>query len=326
MQGRLLPARGGPASPLRIEEVVKAAQAKAHRDTSVSILRRAMAGMAKQAEGEVANALRGTLASFADPETAIEDAQETQDTQVVPSTSPDQSSPHVEPAKGLGESWAPVAADQAALGLHENEEKLAALLAERFFSHELEGMTELEKQAFIGSLVRGGIGAARSGMSALLGAGRGAAGALAARGGAAGRVGRFLQRPVQSPLSVARTGPGGLHIQARSPLGAAPRATPPPIPGGPYRAPGAAPAAAKAPEKIPDLTRHAKVVGGPVKPKSLTGTLLPYAVGGAALYGLYKGLPAAANWATEATRSPMAYNFGHQQFQYGYTPEGQAQF
>lgn len=320
MQGRLLPACGGPASHLTFEEIVKAAQAKAHRDTSVALLKQAMRNMAKQAEGELTNSLRGTLASFAGPEVSAQDAAETIETQSVPGTSPDPAPTPVPPAKGLGTDWAPVEADQATLGLHEGAEKLSHALAV------FQGMTELEKQAFLSSLVRGGIGAARSGMSALLGAGRGAAGALAARGGAAGRVGRFLQRPVQSPLSLARTGPGGVHIQARSPLGAGAAPKAPPPGGGPYRTSGTPPPVPRDAGKIPDLTRHAKVEGGPVKPKSLTGALLPGALLLGAGYGIYKGVPKALNWASSAANSPMAYNFGQQQYQYGYTPEGQAQF
>ena len=63
-----------------------------------------------------------------------------------------------------------------------------------------------------------------------------------------------------------------------------------------------------------------------MKPRGLVRSLLPGALLLGAGYGLYKGVPAAANWATRAASAPMAYGFGHQQYQYGYTPEGQAQF
>jgi len=288
MQGRLQPARGGPVS-LSIREVVKAAQAKAHRDTSVQILQGAISSLVKQAEGETGAALRSTLASH-DPELALEQAQDVADTQEEPGTTPGAPGSLVPPDKGLGTSWAPVEADRASIGLHEDQ----------------------EKQAFIRHI---------------LGAGRRGAAALAARGGKAGRVGRFLQRDVRSPVQVARTGKSSASVSARSPL--APAKTPPPIPAdaakaGPYRSPGKV---APAKEKVVDMTRHAKTVGqAPVKPKSLTRTLLPGALMLGAGYGLMKGVPAAINWADRAGSSPMAYNFGHQQYQYGFTPQGQAQF
>lgn len=229
--GRLLPAGGGQATPLAIGEVVKAAQAKAHRDTSVDMLRQAISGLVKSAT-----------------------------------------------------------------------------------SQEL----EQEKEAFI---------------RPLLAAGRRGAAALAARGGRTGRVGKFLQRDVRSPVQVARSGRTGATVTARSPLAPAKAASPPPVPkdaGGPYRTPGkvTTPVAAPA-EKVQDMTRHAKLVKDKpkgVKPKSLTRSLLPGAlmIGGA--YGLYKGVPAATNFMQQASRAPMAYNFGQQQYQYGYTPNGQAQF
>jgi hypothetical protein len=314
MRGRLLPARGGPGSPLTIREVVKAAQAKAHRDASVRLIRETFSGLVKQAEGETGAALRSTIGSAAGPELALEEADQVADTEVEDyGTSPSQKAEAVPPAPGRA-SWAPVRADKASIGLHEDQEKLSAVLSS-LFSGELEGLSELEKQAYLGRLLR---------------AGRGLAGRLAARGGATGRVGRLLQRDVRSPLQVARTGKGGLHVQARSPL--APSKTPPPIPrdAGAYRTaakpPAAAPkrsAARKVEDKVKSLGKPEGTVG---KPKSLTGALLPYALGGGALYGLYKGVPAAVNWASRAANQPMAYNFGHQQYQYGYTPQGQAQF
>jgi hypothetical protein len=45
-----------------------------------------------------------------------------------------------------------------------------------------------------------------------------------------------------------------------------------------------------------------------------------------AAYGLYKGVPRAAHFLSEAGEYPMAYGGGFQQYQHGFTPEGQAQF
>jgi hypothetical protein len=173
---------------------------------------------------------------------------------------------------------------------------------------QLEGMTELEKQAFLGRI---------------LAAGRRGAAALAARGGRTGRVGRFLQRDVRSPIQVARTSKGSASVSARSPL--APAKTPPPIPAdaGPYRTAAKPSAAKKTKAKSKSLGTPEAPVG---QPKSLTRSLLPGALMLGAGYGLYKGIPAAVNWASHAASRPMAYNFGHQQYLYGYGPQGQANF
>jgi hypothetical protein len=297
MQGRLLPARGGPASPLTIREVIKAAQAKAHRDASVQILSRAVAGLVKRAEGEGGAALRSTVGSLVGPQLAQQQAQEVADTKETPGAvlgPVDQAAP---PAKGLGTSWAPVEADRASTGLHEDQEKLSSLLS-AMFSGELEGMTELEKQAIVGQLL--------------------------ARG-------RGLLARLRSPIRRTTVEGAGTVRGFQSPL--RPKGQPPSIPkdapaaaartGAPYRTPGkVAPPA----EKIPDLTRHAKVVKDPVKPKSLTRALLPGALMLGAGYGLYKGVPAVAGWASRAASTPMAYGMGLRQYRYGYTPEGQAQF
>lgn len=317
MQGRLQPACGGPAALL--EELTKMAQAQAHRDMSVSMLQQAMAGLVKRAEGERINALRSTLASFAGPRVALADALETEDNQVVDSTSPDTSAQKVSPVKGRGESWAPNAADDPVLGRPEWN-KLAMRLTELPTSESLLA-TELAKQAFIGSLVRSGLGAARAGASALMGAGRGAAEALAVRGGTSGKIGRFLQRPVQSPLQVARQGSGGVHLQARSPIGPAPQPAQAIAKTDPYRTPGRVEPVKKTVKQAPKAQAPK-----PGKPRGLVRTLLPGALMLGTGYGLYKGVPAAVNWASSAADAPMAHNFGHQQYQYGYTPGGQAQF
>ena len=271
MQGRLQPARGGPASSFTVHEVVKVGQAKAHREASVQILQRAVAGLAKRASGEVSGALRSTLASFAGPELAREQAQEVAGTQETSGTAPGASGQLASPARGLGTSWAPGAADVVSIGLHEDQEKQA------FLRH-------------------------------VLGAGRRGASALAARGGRTGRVGRFLQRDVRHPLTSVKASPS------------VPRS------GGPYRTPGKVAPAAQTPSPTQQVKPRAAKPGAPVKPKSLTRSLLPGALMIGAGYGAIKGVPAAINWASRAANSPMAYNFGHQQYQYGYTPRGQAQF
>lgn len=290
MRGRLLPARGGPGSPLSVQEVIKAAQAKAHRDASVQRLREAVSSLVKQAEGELGASLRSTLGSRHGPELAAQAAEEVSDTEIHHGTSPGAPG-HLVPAdKGLGTHWAPNEADRASIGLHEDQ----------------------EKQAFVRQL---------------LATGRRGAASLAARGGRAGRVGRFLQRDVRNPIQVARTGKSSASVGVRSPM--APSKTPPPIPadaakGGPYRSPGKV---APPREKVVDMTRHAKAVGGPgFKPRGLTSTLAGPALAIGGLAGLYYGVPKAVNWATRAGASPMAYNFGHQQYMYGFSPEGQAQF
>jgi hypothetical protein len=274
MQGRLIPnnpASGRREYPLTLQEVVKAAQAKAHRDTSVQSLRRAMTKLARQSMTQ-------------------ENPREVLDVPGPPEGA-------VPPARGRGLSWSPEAAEEAVLALQKDT---------------------MEKEAF------------------LLSAGRRLAASLAARGGRMGRVGRFLQRDVRSPVQIARSGRGSVNVSVRNPV---PKPKPPPVPkdtGGPYRAPGtvASPPATppmtpqQVPDRfLPDMTRHAKLEGASKpKGKSLTRALLP----GAALIGtgalLYKGLPAAANFAQQASNAPMAYNMGHQQFMYGYSPEGQAQF
>ncbi len=290
MQGRLLLARGEPVSPLTIREVVKAAQAKAHREASVQVLQQAIAGLVKRASGETSGALRSTLASFASPELAQQEAQEVADTQETPGTTPGAPGQLAPPAKGLGGQWAPGAADATSMGLHEDQ----------------------EKRAYLGRI---------------LAAGRRGAAALASKGGTTGRVGRFLQRDVRSPVQF---GASKRRVSAgvRSPL--APSKTPPPIPKdvGPYKTlakPSTKPSATQ--ERVVEVRpTKGSLKRPPVKPKSLTRSLLPGALMLGAGYGLYKGVPAAMNWASRAASSPMAYNFGHQQYQYGYTPQGQAQF
>jgi hypothetical protein len=186
------------------------------------------------------------------------------------------------------------------MGLNEGSEKLSAILS-TIFSGELNNLSELEKKAFLGRL---------------LASGRGAAAALAARKGTAGKVGKFLQRPIQNPIQTATLGGAGKVRQLRSPLGAAPASSTPLAPsgkGGPYRSLGEV----LGPKKSD--VRH-------VKSKSLVRTLAPTAALLGTGYLAYKGIPAAARFAEQASSNPMAYNFGHQQFQYGYTPEGQAQF
>jgi len=82
-----------------------------------------------------------------------------------------------------------------------------------------------------------------------------------------------------------------------------------------------APAATGAPPTAPPV---APPVGrqGP----GLIGSLVPGALMAGAAYGLYKGVPRAAHFLSEAGEYPMAYGGGFQQYQHGFTPEGQAQF
>jgi hypothetical protein len=302
MRGYLVPASGGPALTkishvVDVEEVVKAAVAKAHRDTSVFHLSRAMR---KLAEGEAAAAMEGSLAEQYGPDTALQELQE-QSGRSVPSVLPPEGEDgalkrHVMPVQALGREGVPQGLQRAYENLHE----------------------EKEKEAFI---------------RPLLALGRRGAAALARAPGRMGRVGSFLQRPIQSPLQLARSGPGALTARVRSPLGKAPIVTSGPVPrpagapggpGGPFRAP-AKPPAGRGPTRRSKGTT--KPTGGPkTKPKGLIRTLLPGALLAGGAYAAYKGVPAALRAVTEAQRYPMPYSFGYKQYQYGYTPEGQAQF
>jgi len=170
----------------------------------------------------------------------------------------------------------------------------------------------------------------------LLAAGRGAASRLAAKGGRTGRVGRFLQRPVRSPVSVGKSGPGAATARVRSPLGAGPKAPAgkPAPSGAPYRAPAAG---APVPKATKDATRgksqvaarraqqqtaqEAEITKRVGKRKGLVQTLLPGALLGGVGYGLYKGVPAAVNFASTASNRPMAPGLGYQSYGWGFDPQ-----
>lgn len=191
-----MPAHGGPAIPLSINEVIKVAQKEAHVDASVDFLRSAMASIVKKAE-------------FRE---------------------------HME-----------------------NPPLIPLALGQRIGQS-----SEMEKQALISSLILGG--------KRLL--------------GAAGRVWRGPAAAKAGSKAMSSTG----VVKALKPKG----------------------------KDIPARM--------PVKPKSLTRQLLPGALLLGTGYGAMKGIPAAVNWASRAKDYPLAYNFGQRQYQYGYTPDGQAQF
>jgi hypothetical protein len=304
MRGYLVPAGGGPALNkishiLDEREVIKAAVAKAHRDSSV---RAVTSTMRKLAAGEEAAVMEGSLAEQYGPDVALQELREQSDRtvgSVLPPEGEDGALKRpVAPDKGLGREDVPAGLQRAYEGLHE----------------------EQEKEAFL---------------RPLLALGRRGAAALARRGGRLGRVGSFLQRPIQSPLQVAGAGPGAVVGRVRSPLGQAPIVTSSPIP-----RPGAAAGRTKGPFREPgevkSWTRPAKrrTKGQPsqepptrgVKPKGLIRSLLPGALLAGGAYAAYKGVPAALRGITAASHHPMAYNFGYKQYQYGYSPEGQAQF
>jgi hypothetical protein len=230
----------------------------------------------------------------------------------------------------------------------------------------LNGMSEMEKDAFIGKLLQ---------------LGRGAASRMASSGNRyISRAGQHLQRGIRNPVQVTRYGPAGFAAEARSPLAAVAPPIPHPRPSVAPGAPGWAPgrhvtdpyrrAATGAPvpkgdlgptlppgtmppvdkparkgmferlgEKVKgrmDLSRQRQAAAAAeakaakttkeVKSRSLLGSLVPGAILAGGAYGLYKGVPAAVNMATEASRYPMAMGQGFRQYQYGYTPDGQAQF
>jgi hypothetical protein len=183
----------------------------------------------------------------------------------------------------------------------------------------LHEMDEVEKQAFIFRLAR-----------------RGAA-ALARRGGRAGRVGSFLQKPLRSPVT-ATAGKGSASVGVRSPLGKAPIVTNKTIPkpgvlpeddvaaaiakkgGGPGRAPGT-----RAPKKSQGKAVKRKAPEGPT-PEPRGGYLRKPIKGLAAaglisggLYAASKGGSRAVNELQQATARPMPANVsGHSQYGWGF--------
>lgn len=115
-----------------------------------------------------------------------------------------------------------------------------------------------------------------------------------------------------------------------APVPQAPAAAPPPIPAAASKKPALDLASSKAPietaAKAKSKSKVVEEVAKEEKPKSLMRQLaLPALVAGTG-YGLYKGIPAVANIAQQSAAMPRAYGGGLQQYQYGYTPGGQAQF
>lgn len=282
MKGRLVPARGVPAKPLSVQEVVKVAQAQAHLDASEIIIRQTFSDFAKHAEGEIANSLRSTIADRVGPVVAIQEALESKDTSVSPGTQPSATTEADPASTSRLPTSMPVAADVASLGLHEDLNKQSAVR----ISGLAQGLSEREKRAFV------------------FRAARGIASRMAGKGGTVGRVGKFLQKdlPIKGVLKR--------------------RAKPAPVTAGPD------PRSSRIVEvRSRNMPTPSKPPPGSVKPiRSLLKPLVPGALMLGAGYGLYKGVPAATRWASRAASTPMAYGMGHQQYRYGYTPEGQAQF
>ena len=165
------------------------------------------------------------------------------------------------------------------------------------------GAENLDKEAFIAPLLSLGT--------------RGAA-ALASKGGAMGRVGQFLQRKVRSPIQVARSG-GGVAARVRSPLAPVPKPQAAPR-GGAYRTPGRAATRDLVAETAQEGARKPGLVRGFLRSVAAPAALL----GGGWL--AYKGAQGLGQIATQRVQMPPAYGYGSRQYQYGYTPEGQAQF
>lgn len=289
--------------PLQISETIKAAQLQAHRDVARVAVCDAARAMSKLAAGELAGELQSTTAS-ASLRSALRAAQEVASDRPHPSalSSESKAEGKLMPAAGRGYE-PPVAVPEALGGLE----------------------AELEKDAFLGRL---------------LALGRRGASALAQKGGVLGRVGRTLERPVRNPLKVQRFPGGGAAVDLRSPLGrapirtSAPVATPVAMGGGPYRAPGRVLGPAE--QAVQDVANQAvkqqassqaaKQVGGAVKPAGLIRTVLPGALLGGSVLGLGYATKKGIDFATSAAENPMAYNLGNKQFQYGYDPDGQANF
>jgi len=160
---------------------------------------------------------------------------------------------------------------------------------------------ELDKHAYVGKLLR---------------LGRRTASNLAGRGGIAGRVGRVLQSPIRSPIKTTQLGEGVGRVRSlQSPLGRvkAPKVDTQ-VKAGPYRT------SAKPDVKVkptvtakPEISSKEKPV---TKQKGLIRSLVPGALMATGAYGLYKGVPAAVNYASESARHPLPYNFGYQQYPY----------
>lgn len=161
------------------------------------------------------------------------------------------------------------------------------------------------------------------GVGKLLEWGRRGAAALARKKGRLGQVGSVLQSPIQSPLQAVRTGPLGVHLGLQSPLGKAPQAVSA-LSQGPYRSAGAQVAGkvSKATERAAKFP--AKKETGLVR-DMLKGVAVPALLAGGG-YAAYKGAKGAVGLAREAVENPYPYSRGLQQYQYGYTPGGQAQF
>jgi len=310
MARRLVPAGGGPV-PLHYE-LLKAARAQAHRDAAVAAVTRAMA---KIAEGEAAGVLRGTLASAVGPEMALQELADEPAPRQGRGTLPSTASESVAPSRGFRDGGAPVAVDQASTVVED----------------------DLVKEA-------------------LLGLGRRLASSMAKRrsitqpwkgegSGIIGSVGKFLQKDVtspirggakrmglRSPIKTTDLGSAGKVRSLQSPIKRRPKpapaapspATPPPIPRDAYRTPGTPTAPATRGRSVGHVETPPPPT--PVKRKGLVRSLLPGALMLGAGYGLYKGVPAATQALSRAANSPMAHSMGHQQYQYGYTPQGQAQF
>jgi hypothetical protein len=274
MKGRLMPADGGSAF---FNDMVKLARANAHLDSSKSIVERTARNLAKQSSA--LDGVKGTLATYNLEAAAAQGDEAERHEQSGGIVSPGDMGKLVPPQKGLGRGWEPVSVQAAHLNMHEN------------------GM---EKEAYLGMLqagIRGAMGVGRG----VLGAGRAGAAALARTGGRPGKVGRFLQQDIRSPIQ--KVTPGTFKV--RSPLGGTPIPKKPGR-GGPYREPA-----------VPKQTPTQKPSQSPkktVKPKGIIRSVLPGAALLAGGYGLYKGIPAVTGELTRQSQRPMPYGFGYQQY------------
>lgn len=119
-----------------------------------------------------------------------------------------------------------------------------------------------------------------------------------------------------------RSAPAGSPVPPQRPV----------ITGGAGTAGQAERAAARKSQRVAARGQVAPAQAPPVAPPvgrqgpGLIGSLVPGALMAGAAYGLYKGVPRAAHFLSEAGEYPMAYGGGFQQYQHGFTPEGQAQF
>jgi hypothetical protein len=311
--GRLMPA-GGLASPLSLREIVKAAQAKASRDVSQQLVE----DFAKSAASIT------TTITSSRPELARSQAEEAANERSVPSVlaPSDELSEPVRPQKGLGREF-PAGMDKEAIAGFLRLGKALAGSKRGVLSRLGQRLQQPLRQA------KGGVGGMTAGtVKKAPNLGKGTAAAPPGAGTPYRGAGTQAAAPTGPQLkpapNLAKTAPSGqptaTGFKAMPPKGEAGMsgmAQQKPL----VKSPGTL---RKDTESVPGALVKKKTQAA--NPKSLTGMLAGPALLGAGIYGLSKGIPGAVDFATQAAKNPMPYGGGLRQYQYGYTPDGQAQF